>query len=175
MTPTDFECCQAYMKWKYWYNSTSKILNSRMVKIRIRWMTKAGMFCVVLFKSLKFFNAAYNCCQLPTVYSKWKRTARAIRRKIAWSRFFRGILYFIFWKYLIQHCFICRPSDSAVSADAGIEPQAIVRTRRVANYGIYWIVCILCILLSLIENVCRLVHAFHYFKLRLKYSCQNCW
>jgi hypothetical protein len=31
-------------------------------------------------------------------------------------------LFFIFM-YVIQHCFICRPSDSAVSEDAGIEPR----------------------------------------------------
>ncbi len=27
--------------------------------------------------------------------------------------------------YFIQHCFICRPSDSLVSADAGIEPRTV--------------------------------------------------
>ncbi len=34
------------------------------------------------------------------------------------------------WIYLfmfvIQHCFICRPSDSTVSEDAGIEPRTVV-------------------------------------------------
>ncbi len=30
--------------------------------------------------------------------------------------------------YCIQHCFICRPSDSTVSEDAGIEPRTIVTT-----------------------------------------------
>ncbi len=28
----------------------------------------------------------------------------------------------IFWIFFFQHCFICRPSDSTVSKDAGIEP-----------------------------------------------------
>jgi hypothetical protein len=28
-------------------------------------------------------------------------------------------------KYLIQHCFICRPSDFAVSEDAAIEPKTV--------------------------------------------------
>jgi hypothetical protein len=32
----------------------------------------------------------------------------------------RGI-FFLFSMYCIQHCFICRPSDSAVSEDTGIE------------------------------------------------------
>ena len=27
--------------------------------------------------------------------------------------------------YDIQHCFICRPSDSIVSVDAGIEPRTV--------------------------------------------------
>jgi hypothetical protein len=30
--------------------------------------------------------------------------------------------------YDIQHCFICRPSDSAVSEDAGIEPRTVATT-----------------------------------------------
>ncbi len=32
---------------------------------------------------------------------------------------------FCFCKYLIQHCFVCRPSDSTVSEDAGIEPRTV--------------------------------------------------
>ncbi len=27
--------------------------------------------------------------------------------------------------YVLQHCFICRPSDSTVSEDAGIEPRTV--------------------------------------------------
>jgi hypothetical protein len=30
-----------------------------------------------------------------------------------------------FSMYVIQHCFICRPSDSAVSEDARIEPRTV--------------------------------------------------
>ncbi len=36
---------------------------------------------------------------------------------------FFGFFRFFLFMYDIQHCFICRPSDSAVSEDAGIEPQ----------------------------------------------------
>jgi hypothetical protein len=32
---------------------------------------------------------------------------------------------FIFSLYYIQHCFICRPSDSTVPTDAGIEPRTV--------------------------------------------------
>jgi hypothetical protein len=35
------------------------------------------------------------------------------------------IFYFIFSSYYIQHCFICRPSDSTVPTDAGIEPRTV--------------------------------------------------
>jgi len=31
--------------------------------------------------------------------------------------------FFIFIMYSIQHCFICRPSDSTVPANAGFEPR----------------------------------------------------
>jgi hypothetical protein len=32
---------------------------------------------------------------------------------------------FIFSSYYIQHYFICRPSDSTVPTDAGIEPRTV--------------------------------------------------
>jgi hypothetical protein len=34
-----------------------------------------------------------------------------------------NIFLFFFCLYNIQHCFICRPSDSTVPTDAGIEPR----------------------------------------------------
>ncbi len=33
--------------------------------------------------------------------------------------------FFSFFMYVIQHCFICRPSDSTVSEEAGIEPRTV--------------------------------------------------
>jgi hypothetical protein len=38
--------------------------------------------------------------------------------------FFGGIFNFFFFVYT-QHCFICRPSDSSVPTDAGIEPRTV--------------------------------------------------
>jgi hypothetical protein len=34
-------------------------------------------------------------------------------------------LHIFFFSYYIQHCFICRPSDSTVPTDAGIEPMTV--------------------------------------------------
>ncbi len=34
-------------------------------------------------------------------------------------------IYLLFFTYCIQHCFICRPSDSTVTTDAGIEPRTV--------------------------------------------------
>ncbi len=39
----------------------------------------------------------------------------------------RGIFY-RFFHYFIQHCFICRPSESTVSEDAGIKPRTVATT-----------------------------------------------
>jgi hypothetical protein len=33
--------------------------------------------------------------------------------------------FFLFFPYYIQHCFFCRPSDSTVPTDAGIEPRTV--------------------------------------------------
>jgi hypothetical protein len=38
---------------------------------------------------------------------------------------FFGCFLFMY-PYVIQHCFICRPSHSTVSEDAGIEPRTVV-------------------------------------------------
>ncbi len=35
--------------------------------------------------------------------------------------------------YFIQHCFICRPSDSTVSEDAGIEPRTVATTALIVR------------------------------------------
>jgi hypothetical protein len=40
------------------------------------------------------------------------------------SYYFLGGFIFSF-SYCIQHCFICRPSDSTVPTDAGIEPRTV--------------------------------------------------
>jgi hypothetical protein len=40
----------------------------------------------------------------------------------------REFLDFFFFMYDIQHCFICRPSDSTVSEDAGIGPRTVATT-----------------------------------------------
>ena len=37
----------------------------------------------------------------------------------------RGIFWIFKKLYFIQHCFICRPSDSTVSEDVGIEPRNV--------------------------------------------------
>jgi hypothetical protein len=38
--------------------------------------------------------------------------------------------------YFIQHCFICRPSDSTVSEDAGIEPRTVATLVLNATHSI---------------------------------------
>ncbi len=47
-------------------------------------------------------------------------------RGLAWSRIF--LCFFLF--YVIQHCFICRPLDSTVSEDLGIEPTTVANHIR---------------------------------------------
>jgi hypothetical protein len=42
-------------------------------------------------------------------------------------------LDFFLLLYVIQHCFICRPSDSTVSADAGIEPRTVATLAQKAK------------------------------------------
>ncbi len=43
----------------------------------------------------------------------------------------------IFFSYYIQHCFICRPSDSIVPTDAGIEPRTVATGALVGSQTLY--------------------------------------
>jgi hypothetical protein len=40
----------------------------------------------------------------------------------------RFVENFLIFMHDIQHCFLCRPSDSTVSEDAGIEPRTVATT-----------------------------------------------
>ncbi len=57
-----------------------------------------------------------------------------------WISFFLNIFwgdFFYLFPYNIQHCFICRPSDSTVPTDAGIEPRTVATgalTARRSNH-----------------------------------------
>jgi hypothetical protein len=54
------------------------------------------------------------------------------------SSFFTGGTFcFFLLMHGIQHCFLCRPSDSTVSEDAGIEPRTVATmalTARRSNH-----------------------------------------
>ncbi len=56
---------------------------------------------------------------------------------MTWCRlemFFK--LFSILFVYFFQHCFICRPSNSPVSGDAGIEPTTLaLAVRRSSNHS----------------------------------------
>jgi hypothetical protein len=60
-----------------------------------------------------------------------KNTAFSVlesRTKFSTTSFFYNIFlgdFFFFCSYNIQHGFICRPSDSTVPTDAGIEPRTV--------------------------------------------------
>jgi hypothetical protein len=40
--------------------------------------------------------------------------------------------------YCIQHCFTCRPSDSTVSKDAGIEPRTVATSALAVRRSNHW-------------------------------------
>jgi hypothetical protein len=45
------------------------------------------------------------------------------------------VLDFSFFLYVIQHCFICRPSAFTVSEDAGIEPRTVATLALTARHS----------------------------------------
>ena len=71
----------------------------------------------------------------------------------------------------IPHCFVCRPSDSAVSEDAGIEPKTVATSASVVRRQKYKT------LLKLVKNLVdiQIYHSlsFLYSTYRLILNCTN--
>ncbi len=44
----------------------------------------------------------------------------------------------MYLQYFIQHCFVCRPSDSAVSEDAGIKPRTVTTLELAVRHTNHW-------------------------------------
>ncbi len=49
------------------------------------------------------------------------------------GEFFNLLNFFPFFVRVIQHCYICHPSDSAVSEDAGIEPRTVATSALIVR------------------------------------------
>jgi hypothetical protein len=56
----------------------------------------------------------------------------AMSQRYVWQSFIKGGDFLGFFSFYVlyynQHCFICCPSDSTVSEDAGIEPRTVATT-----------------------------------------------
>jgi hypothetical protein len=60
--------------------------------------------------------------------------------------------------YFVQHCFICRPSDSTVSEDVGIEPRTVATVRRSSH-----------------SATSHLIYIYHFYQYRLFICINTLW
>ncbi len=69
----------------------------------------------------------FNSARELTFHLQFPIVLRCVRDALAGETLFFSLFFNrgIFWVYCIQHCFICRPSDSTVSEVAGIEPRTV--------------------------------------------------
>jgi hypothetical protein len=78
----------------------------------------------ILFRVMNFQDIYV----FPTLKSKnifLKHLPQKIKFLFCSNSFFIFLVDFFIFLYGIQHCFICRPSDSSVPTDAGIEPRTV--------------------------------------------------
>ncbi len=69
------------------------------------------------------------CDQKVKSFSEGFYVLKELSHKIDFKMLNGGFFWvFPFFMYDIQHCFICRPSDSTMSGDAGIEPGTVATT-----------------------------------------------
>jgi hypothetical protein len=70
-----------------------------------------------------------NAIVSPTVvFQAWIRVIVAKKPQIFRETLKQGdflVFFLCMYRYFIQHCFICRPFESTVSEDAGIEPRTV--------------------------------------------------
>ncbi len=63
--------------------------------------------------------------QLPIFFLYTSRDTLSFKFLKKWFQHLEPKKGGVFFSYYIQHCFICRPSDSTVPTDAGIEPKTV--------------------------------------------------
>ncbi len=74
---------------------------------------RVGLFDSLWSYLSRFFTLPTNSYKAASFVNRCRGTSKG------------GFLDFFSFMYDIKHCFICRPSDSTVSEDAGIEPRAV--------------------------------------------------
>jgi hypothetical protein len=84
-------------------------------------------FCLPFFCDFLFFLAFFLYFFLPSFFFLFSFIFLSLSFFPSLFLFFKYFFgrFFSFCSYNIQHCFICRPSDSTVPTDAGIEPRTV--------------------------------------------------
>jgi hypothetical protein len=72
----------------------------------------------------------------------------------------KGGIYFWILMCVIQHCFICRPSDFAVSEDAGMEPWTVATLASTARRSSPLAIDLINTWLDLIHTWLDLIHTW---------------
>ncbi len=91
-------------------NPSNNLISQRDAAARIRNMLGSEQFMADFFLTASWISFSCLCHD------------RNQRKQLFLNR---GIFLVISCMYYIQHCFICRHSDSIVSEDAGIEPRTV--------------------------------------------------
>ncbi len=99
----------------YWVYRIKSVLKKYTCDLCTLHNCQIWVYIIQILTSLKFIFLN----MLPFIYKCTLYIVQPILNIIFWGGFFS------FCSYIIQHCFICRPSDSTVPTDAGIEPRTV--------------------------------------------------
>jgi hypothetical protein len=90
-----------------------------------RSSTSLTIFSLNLAENYQPVNELYQTADHPALSPKSRDPEWRLAMAHNFKYFFLGGFFSLFLAYIIQHCFICRPSDSTVPTDAGIEPRTV--------------------------------------------------
>ncbi len=140
---TDYHwlCTAVHMELNWTFMIQLRIIN---LWYQLFWINKQFLLWQLFPSSFMSVQWVIITLHLSWDWSQYVLPVTTIRLVILFIHiffFFSNIFwgdFFLFCLYNIQYCFICRPSDSTVPTDAGIEPRTVATGALAVRHSNHW-------------------------------------